>query len=203
MEYLKLKKPYPLWKVEYEQIPHKEVEHTDIYRIYVKIAKDANYMCLYVANSLPRAQIALQKLQDIFDTQVINMLVNEYYYPMFEIHNQIYKTLYVFPNQSCICGEDIPGNHRYGEYSVEATKFDYVQDYVFFYEQGTCLVKCNQLFIDGELKYNSKELKQLCDDIGQDFNNLDLYPEKLIKHISGIYPELTQYVCGGYFTNIR
>ena len=118
--------------------------------------------------------------------------------PMFEIHDQVYKSLYVFPDQSCIVGETITGNERYGEFSVEALKFDYVKDTVFFYERGTALIKSNQLFIDGQLICNSKQLKNLCDEIGQDFNKLDLYPEKIIKYIQNNYSGVREYLCGSY-----
>lgn len=200
MQNFKFMKPYPLWKVEYEQVPNGQSKN-DIYRILVKIAKNANWFELYKTYSSVWAEIALKKLQSIFDIHIIKFLVDEDNLPpMFEIHDQIYKTKYVFPEQSCIVGETIKGNHRYGEFSVDALKFDYVIDTVFFYDKGTALVKCNQLFIDGQLICNSNQLKTLCDEIGQDFNKLDLYPEKIIKYIQNNYSGVREYLCGSYGT---
>ena len=191
-------KPYPLWKVEYEQVPNGENKN-DIYRVLVKIAKNANWFELYKTYSSVWAEVALKKLQDIFDLYIISFIVDEDDIPpMFEIHDQVYKSLYVFPDQSCIVGENIIGNERYGEFSVEALKFDYVKDTVFFYERGTALIKSNQLFIDGQMICNSKQLKNLCDEIGQDFNQLDLYPEKIIKYIQNNYSGVREYLCGSY-----
>lgn len=193
----KFMKPYPLWKVEYEQVPNGENKN-DIYRVLVKIAKNANWFELYKTYSSVWAEIALKKLQDIFDLYVMNFIIDEDDIPpMFEIHDQIYKSLYVFPDQSCIVGETITGNERYGEFSVEALKFDYVKDTIFFYEKGTALIKSNQLFIDGQLICNSKQLKSLCDEIGQDFNKLDLYPERIINYLTNNYSVKT-YVCNTY-----
>ena len=195
----KLVKPYPLWKVEYEEFQYKLIDKRSIFRIYVKPTQESNYINLYNTNSLPWAQIALRKLQDIFDTQIIHILEEgEEYYPMFEINSQVYKTLYTFPEQSCVCGTNIPGNLRYGEFSVDAEKFDYVRDFVFFYERGTCLVKGNQLFIDGDLIYNSQQLKDLCDSINQDFRDLDTMPDKLINYIINKYPDVHNYTCDMY-----
>lgn len=194
----KFMKPYPLWRVEYEQVPNGESKN-DIYRVLVKIAKNANWFELYKTYSSAWAEIALKKLQDIFDLYVMNFIVDEDNLPpMFEIHDQIYKTVYVFPQQSCIVGENIAGNSRYGEFSVDGLKFDYVKDTIFFYEYGTALIKCNQLFIDGKLVLNSKELKYKCDEIGQDFNKLDLYPEKIIQYIVQIAPYVSTYICNTY-----
>lgn len=194
----KFMKPYPLWKVEYEQVPNGENKN-DIYRVLVKIAKNANWFELYKTYSSVWAEVALKKLQDIFDLYIISFIVDEDDIPpMFEIHDQVYKSLYVFPDQSCIVGENIIGNERYGEFSVEALKFDYVKDTVFFYERGTALIKSNQLFIDGQMICNSKQLKNLCDEIGQDFNQLDLYPEKIIKYIQNNYSGVREYLCGSY-----
>lgn len=198
MQNFKFMKPYPLWRVEYEQVPNGESKN-DIYRVLVKIAKNTNWFELYKTYSSVWAEVALKKLQAIFDTYIIKFLVDEDNLPpMFEIHDQIYKTKYVFPEQSCIVGETIKGNHQYGEFSVDALKFDYVIDTVFFYDKGTALVKCNQLFIDGQLICNSNQLKTLCDEIGQDFNKLDLYPEKIIKYIQNNYSGVREYLCGSY-----
>ena len=198
MQNFKFMKPYPLWKVDYEQVPNGENKN-DIYRVLVKIAKNTNWFELYKTYSSVWAEIALKKLQDIFDLYVIDFIVDEDNIPpMFEIHDQIYKTKYVFPDQSCIVGETIAGNQRYGEFSVDALKFDYVRDLVFFYEKGTALVKSNQLFIDGELICDSVQLKELCDEIGQDFNKLDLYPEPIIKYLKLNYSNVSEYICDTY-----
>lgn len=198
MQNYKFMKPYPLWKVDYEQVPNGENKN-DIYRVLVKIAKNTNWFELYKTYSSVWAEIALKKLQDIFDLYVIDFIVDEDNIPpMFEIHDQIYKTKYVFSDQSCIVGETIAGNQRYGEFSVDALKFDYVRDLVFFYEKGTALVKSNQLFIDGELICDSAQLKELCDEIGQDFNKLDLYPEPIIKYLKLNYSNVSEYICDTY-----
>ena len=198
MKNFKFMKPYPLYKVEYEQIP-KGNSKSDVYRLFVKIAEPMNWTLLYVTCSSAWAEIALKRIQDIFDTQIIHFLVDDdEHFSMFEVHDQIYKLEYAFPEQSCVCGSQIAGNQRYGEFSVDYEKFDYIHEYVFFYEKGTALVKGNQLFIDGNLIFNSKDLKTKCDEIGQEFNKLDLYPEKLIQCIKKEYPDVHEYVCDTY-----
>lgn len=199
MQDIKLMKPYPLYKVEYEEIPSRNGK-SDVYRIYVKIAAQTEWLLLYVTHKLAWAQISLDKLKTIFDTQIIHFIINGIDdYPMFEIHDQIYKTQYVFPEQSCVCGGQIARNHYYGEYSVDYEKFDYVRDFVFFYKKGTCLVKNNQLFLDGELLANSSELAALCEDIDQPLCQLDSSPDKLIDYLKNKYTDrVTSYECNGY-----
>lgn len=193
-----LTKPYPLWKLESEEIPKGESKFTT-YSVLVKISKEANWIELYNSVSELWAKIALNRLQELFVPTILNlMLSEEEYCPMFEIHDQIYKTTYVFPNQSCICGENIAGNTHYGEYSIDSEKYDYVKDFVFFYKKGECLVKGNQLFLNGELLLNAKQLKEVCDNINQEFMYLDSSPEALIKYIKANYPEATSYTCNGY-----
>lgn len=198
MTNFKFMKPYPLFRVEYEELSKGE-DTTSVYRIYVKIAQPMDWMLLYTVSSLPWAQIALKRLKEIFDLYIIHFLMEgEEYFPMFEVNNQIYKTQYAFPEHSCICGEQIAGNQRYGEFSIDYDKFDYIREIVFFYRSGTCLVKGNQLFLDGELLADSTQLKELCDNIGQSFNKLDSSPEKMIKYIRGKYSGVTCYKCNGY-----
>jgi hypothetical protein len=196
MEY-RLMKPYPLWKVVYEQLP-REDSKTDVYTIWVKIAKNLDYIKLYTVNSPAWADIALKKLQEIFELYILKFIVEEYVPPMFEINSQVYKSTFVFPEQSCICGETIAGNQRYGEFSVDDEKFDYVRDFVFFYDEGDCLVKCNQLFLNGELLADSKKLSEICKSIGQEMCALDYNPDKLIRYIKEHYPNARNYICNGY-----
>ena len=120
-------KPYPLFKVEYEELVGRNESKSSVYRIYVKIAEPMNWFCLYVTSSSAWAEISLKKLKDIFDLYVIHFLVEDdadTYFPMFEVNGQIYKTVYTFPEQSCICGQQIAGNQRYAEFSVDYEKFD-------------------------------------------------------------------------------
>lgn len=193
-----VEKPYPLWKLESEEIPKGESKFT-AYSVLVKIHKDSSWIELYNSTSELWAKIALNRLQELFIPTILNLMaLEEEYCPMFEIHDQIYKTTYVFPNQSCICGENIAGNTHYGEYSIDSEKYDYVRDIIFFYKKGECLVKCNQLFLNGELLLNNQQLKNVCDNINQDLMYLDSSPEKLIKYIKETYPEATSYTCSGY-----
>lgn len=201
MENFRFMKPYPLFKVEYEELVGRNESKSSVYRIYVKIAEPMNWFCLYVTSSSAWAEISLKKLKDIFDLYVIHFLVEDdtdTYFPMFEVNGQIYKTVYTFPEQSCICGQQIAGNQRYAEFSVDYEKFDYIMETVFFYDKGTCLVKGNQLFIDGELIYNSKQLAEVCDNIGLEMYKLDSNPDKLINYLKEKYDNIKRYECNGY-----
>lgn len=198
MKNFKFIKPYPLFKVEYEEVPSKYGGKSGVYRIYVKIAEPVNWVLLYVTHTLGWAQIALSRLKEIFDTWVVKFIVEDELPSMFEVNGEVYKTQYVFPEQSCICGEQIAGNKRYAEFAVDYLKFDYVVDTVFFYDKGTCLVKANQLFIDGELIADSTQLNDICNSIGQEMYKLDSDPEKMIKYIQANFKNVNRYDCNGY-----
>jgi len=197
-EELKLKKPYPLWKLEYEEIESRG-EAVGTYNICVKIDKYSEWAEIYNTFSEPWAKIALKRLQEIFDIHIYKWLISENNNPMmFEVNDQVYKTTFVLPYQSCICGEQIAGNQRYGELAIGDIKFDYVRDLIFFYNSGTVLVKSNQVFLDGELIMTSKVLSDVCDMIGQSMSMLDSDPAKLIKYIKAQYDNVDEYVCNGY-----
>ena len=198
MQNFKFMKPYPLFKVEYEEIAGRNDNKSSVYRIYVKIAEPTNWVLLYTTHTLGWAQVSLNRLKEIFDTWVVKFIIEDELPSMFEVNGEIYKTQFVFPEQSCICGEQIAGNQRYSEFAIDYVKFDYVRDTIFFYDRGTCLVKANQLFIDGVLEYNSKELKELCDMIGQNWSYLDSSPDKLIQYIREKNKDIRRYECNGY-----
>ena len=184
MQNFKFMKPYPLWKLEYEEIESRG-EAVGTYNVCVKVDKYTDWIELYSTFSEPWAKIAL-------------LTTEENNPAMFEVNDQVYKTTYVFPYQSCICGKQIEGNHRYGEFRVDDIKFDYVRDLIFFYNSGTVLVKSNQVFLDGELIMTSKVLSDVCDMIGQSMSMLDSDPAKLIKYIKAQYDNVDEYVCNGY-----
>lgn len=194
-----MEKPYPLWRIIQEEIPRADKTKFTSYTIEVKIDDRANWLELYSTVSKLHAEIAQKRLSDIFDVSIYKWLEASYNIPvMFEICDQIYRTTNVLIGQSCICGETIEGNHRYGEFFIGSNKFSYIDNIIFFYEKGHCLVKCNQVFLDGNLLYTSKQLADLCKEIEQEFNKLDLYPEKLIKFLKKEHPEMISYTCNGY-----
>lgn len=197
MEEIKLKKPYPLWKLAYEEIESRG-EALGTYNVCVQLDKYTDWIELYSTFSELWAKIALKRLQDIFDIHIFKWLTSEDNNPtMIEVNDQVYKATYVFPYQSCICGKQIDGNQRYGEYIIDDIKFDYVRELIFFYYSGTVLVKSNQVFLDGELLLNSHNLNVLCEDIGQDMRLLDSDPSRLIKYLKENYT-VREYVCNGY-----
>ena len=206
MKNFRFMKPYPLFRWEAEEVPSRNDKST-IYRIYVKIAEPMDWILLYTTFSSAWCEIAVKKLKDIFDLYIMHFIVEDdkdTYFPMFEVNDQIYKTQFTFPEQSCICGEQIKGNQRYAEFSIDYEKFDYIQETVFFYDKGTCLVKSNQLFLDGELLFNSTDLKKLCDEIGQNWSYLDSSPDKLINYLKENYRErANRYICNGYSSSFR
>lgn len=195
----KREKGYPLWKVEYEEQLYHDVLSKE-YTIFVKPHPQISPIKLYMTTSLPRVQIALDRLKDLYDIIVAKMIKSEHNQPaMFEVHNQIYKTTFLLLSQSCICGEIIEGNKCYGAIEEDYDlKFDYTQDFVFFYDYGDCLLKSNQLFLDGLLLLNEQQLFEVCDTIGQDKNKLDTEPYKLLKWIASHCPEAGTYICDGY-----
>lgn len=175
-----------------------------LYKILVKFSNTDDYILLYSTRSELDARIAYRKLKDISDVYLYKLITQqENYCTMFEYADQIYKTLYVFPNQSCICGENIPGNKHYGEYSVEPPKYDYALSPIFFYTKGQCVVKCNQLFLDGELLLDATQLKAVCNQLNEhiQYNNPSV---KFLNYIATSYPNAVSYTCDGYSNyNIR
>lgn len=186
----------PLFKLIYEEYLDRNNKITGSWSVYV------NYMggdiLLYNTFSEEWAKIALKRLKDNWDSYVSCFINDEDVPVMFERDDAIYKMEYVFPEQSCVVGLPIEGNIHYAEYCPQGQKFDYIQDIIFFYKQGTCLVKGNQLFMDGQLLLNCTQLKQVCDSIGQNFNALDYDANKLIQYIKNTYSNVKCYVCGGY-----
>ena len=196
----KIEKPYPLYQLIQDEIPDKRGSYNTIYTIVVKLNEDvANWYRLYDTFSKPVAELALDRLKELFDIHILKWLKSDENMPtMFEVYNQVYKTKYVFPDQSCICGDDIVGNKRYGEFSVYGVKYDYIQSTIFFYYEGDCVLKSNQLFLDGELLLNSQQLVDVCNEIGQDTGLLDSSPDKLLKYIANNYTNAKTYICEGY-----
>lgn len=194
MSYVDNKELFSLHRYEYLNT-HKEISTS--YTITVRKGNEGEEQELYNTFSKPRAELAFSKLKDMYDIHIKYWLRNERIPVMFEIDKQIYKTEYVFPKQSCICGSQIPGNDRYGIYTPDTTKFDYAQETIFFYDENEALVIGNQLFLNGELLFNSTDLFNLCNSIGQDFNKLDLYPNKIIDYLVSNYNVCT-YICDGY-----
>lgn len=194
----KREKGYPLWKVEYEEQLYHDVLSKE-YTIYVKPHSMVSPIKLYMTTSLPKVQVALERLRDMYDILIEKILVDVDNQPaMFEVHNQIYATTGVVLSQSCICGEIIEGNKCYGAIEEDYDlKFDYTQDFIFFYKKGECLVKGNQIFLDGLLILNEEQLFNLCDEIGQNKDYLETQPYKLLKWIARNYPNAKTYICGG------
>lgn len=186
----------PLFKLIYEEYLDRNNKITGSWSVYV------NYMggdiLLYNTFSEEWAKIALKRLKDNWDSYVSCFINDEDVPVMFERDDAIYKMEYVFPEQSCVVGLPIEGNIHYAEYCPQGQKFDYIHDTIFFYKQGTCLVKGNQLFMDGQLLLNCTQLKQVCDNIGQNFSALDYDADKLIQYIKNTYSGAKCYVCGGY-----
>ena len=196
---VKFEKGYPLWKVVYEEVLYHDVPSKE-YSIFVIPHPQVSPIKLYMTTSLPKAQIALERLKEIYSLIVEKIIKSEHNEPaMFEVHNQIYKTNFVLLGQSCICGKIIEGNKCYGEIEEEYDlKFDYVHDFVFFYAYGDCLLKGNQLFLNGELILNEQQLLEVCEEIGQDRNKLDIEPYKMLKWLAINHPSAETYMCGGY-----
>lgn len=194
----KREKGYPLWKVEYEEQLYHDVLSKE-YTIYVKPHSMVPPIKLYMTNSLPKIQVALERLKDMYDILIERVLVDMDNQPaMFEVHNQIYATTGIVISQSCICGEIIEGNKCYGAIEEDYDlKFDYTQDYIFFYKKGECLVKGNQVFLDGLLILNENQLFSLCDEIGQNIDQLETQPYKLLKWLATNYSNAKTYICGG------
>ena len=185
-----------LFKLCYEEFLYNN-EITSSWNVYLKINDKHDYL-LYSTPSENWAKIALSRLRELYDMYILNFIMEKDLPTMFEINNQIYKLEYVLPGQSCVIGSNIPGNQRYGEFSIEPEKFDYIHDFIFFYNKGQCVVKSNQVFLDGELLYNSNELYKLCGTIQQDFKKLDSDPNKLIDYLKIKFPNITSYSCNGY-----
>lgn len=205
MKNFKFMKPYPLFKWEAEEVKSRDSKSI-VYSVFVKVAEPVNWTLLYTTFSSAWCEIAVKKLKDIFELYVIHFFMEDdadTYFPMFEVNNQIYKTQFVFPKQSCICGEQIEGNSRYAEFSTDYEKFDYVVETVFFYDKGTALVKGNQLFLDGKLLADSTHLLELCNSIGQEMYKLDSSPDKLIEYLKENYKNIKHYICNGYSSHFN
>ena len=191
---------YPLWRMTYEEIPCHDRKISS-YIISAKFSENTFWYNLYETTVEPLAKLALSRLKEIFCDRIQKWIAGDIP-AMFEVNDQVYKTTYVFPNHSCICGDFISGNVHYGEIDEEPVKYDYITNIIFFYENGDCLVKGNQLFLDGELCLNTEQLKDVCSKIGQPMWGLDSNPTKLISYIKEKYPNAKRYICKGYEAEI-
>lgn len=193
-------KQRPLFKFEEEEyINKRDGTICTTYTIWVKFYPDDMYIEVYNTSSRVQAQLAYEHLKSIADVYLYKLYSKEEdAYTMFEYADQIYKTTFVCFNQSCICGEDISGNQRYGEFSPDGVKHDYALNIIFFYPKNHCLIKSNQVFMNGELLLNSKELDEVCKKIGQNKSQLDTNPDKFVEYIQQNYPEVQSYECNWY-----
>lgn len=187
---------FPQWCIHYEETSLNGDLDSKC-EIAVKRDLYEEWSVLYKPNSLLDAQFYIKRLKNLYDPYIKKFL-DQQEPIMFEYADQIYKCTYVFPEQSCICGTEILGNTAYGEYHPDGIKVDYLRNTVFFYDKDNCIVKGNKVFLNGELILTSKELVELCDKIGQQFNQLDTYPDKLVKWLKHMYPSLLSYECNGY-----
>lgn len=193
----KLIKPYPLWKVDMEDQLINGNIYT-LYKVYAKCYHDDIWNILYTTYNKNWCGLALEKLKEMFDVYIYKWLDNEYDIPsMFEIDDQIYKTKYIFPDKSHICGNQIDGNTYYGKVIDETLVFDYIQSNVIFYNKNTCLVKNNQVFVDGNLIYNEEQLSVICNTIHQDINSLNSDAYKFIEYINKLF-DINEYICDDF-----
>lgn len=189
----------PMFKVVYDEFIGGHGDVKGIYNLYVHSSQSEEDILLYESFSENYIKIALNKVKDYWDVYLKFWLNNERLPVMIECNDQVYKVEYMCLRQCCIVGSQIPRNRLYGEFKPEPEKIDFIRDIVFTYPYGTALVKSNQLFLNGELLCNSEELKILCDDLGQEFNKLDLYPERLMNYLKQQYGDnFLGYVCEGY-----
>ena len=165
------------------------------YSIYGKFEQPGDYILLYNSFKLSWAMLAYDRIKDIGDIYIYNMMKEELFYPMFEYEGQMYRTEYVFIEQSCIVGSQIPDNQRYAEFCPEAQKFEYATSHVVFHNKGECVVKGNQLFMNGNLLLNSRQLRDVCGKYKQNMSYLDSSPDGLLQYIKETYPEATEYDC--------
>lgn len=193
----------PEFKVVYDEFIGSRGDIKGIFNLYVHspAGTPAHHedVQLYETFSENYIKLALNKAKDYWSPYLKYWLVDEKLPVMFECNDQVYSVECMCLSQFSIVGSQIPGNKLYGEYKPEAEKFDMVRDYVFTYQHGTALVKSNQLFLNGELLCNAKQLKELCDSINQDFNKLDYYPDNLMDYLKKTYKDdFDCYVCQGY-----
>jgi hypothetical protein len=192
-----------------EKYDYNRKHYNSCWDIQVFLEETARWIRLYSSFSEYKARLAYEKIKDKYDLYIEDFLRLEGYLPMkdelytrspimFELHNQIYKIEYIFPEQSCVVGLQIPGNKRYVQAEPDGSKYDYIEDDIFFYNLGTILVKDNQVFLNGELILSSKKLKKVCDSIDQPIDGLDYNNDKFLEYIRKTYPDADSYICNGY-----
>ena len=192
-----------------EKYDYSRKHYNSCWDIQVFLEETARWIRLYSSFSEYKARLAYEKIKDKYDLYIEDFLRLEGYLPMkdelytrspimFELHNQIYKIEYIFPEQSCVVGLQIPGNKRYVQAEPDGSKYDYIEDDIFFYNLGTILVKDNQVFLNGELILSSKKLKEVCDSIDQPIDGLDYNNDKFLEYIRKTYPDADSYICNGY-----
>lgn len=191
----------PCWRVIYEEI-FKESYITKNYIIQV-LFDDHLWYQLYETTSLPKAQLALERLKELYYPIIYNFLQQRNPI-MFEVNGYVYRTDMILTTKSYICGSMIEGNVKYYDYEEPDHIFDYLSNFVNFYDKGDVLVVGKQVFLNGNLLLNYNELEDVCKNINQDINNLDYDGDKFIRYIVDNYKEAKNYICGGYTKfNIR
>ena len=191
-----------LYTLKYNEYLDKRNQVSNNWSLYVKVLEDNKVkydgILLYQSFSENWIKIALEKYKNYLSNYLYSFITENNLPTMFEVNDQVFKLEYVFPEQSCVVGLPIIGNSQYLQVNPDREKYDYGQSFITFYDRGICLVKGNQLFLDGELLYNSIQLKTLCNNIEQDFNKLDYQADKLITFLKTNYPNVKGYVCNGF-----
>ena len=125
-----------------EKYDYSRKHYNSCWDIQVFLEETARWIRLYSSFSEYKARLAYEKIKDKYDLYIEDFLRLEGYLPMkdelytrspimFELHNQIYKIEYIFPEQSCVVGLQIPGNKRYVQAEPDGSKYDYIEDDIF------------------------------------------------------------------------
>lgn len=201
-----MNKTYPIWTVQYKQTTRYKqgVLSNEGFNICVQ-PDDTHIYSLYTTYSIYECKKVLDRLQNTYYINLIKPYIFEDKLPsMCEIHDQIYSVENLILDQSCVMLKQIDGNVCYGLYEDDLIKEDYGLEYTFFYDQDEILIHNKQVFMNGKLLYNHKQLEKLCNQLQQPLDLLAYGNKSLVDYLFNKYPNAKSYICeGDYIHNLN
>ena len=201
-------KIYPKWKIEYnEQWDDVHNCYNSLgYTIFVKPKNDIDWIPLYGTSDYNKymCMVVYNRLKNQLYDPLLKPYILENKLPaMCEINDQVYKVEDIVLDQSCIMLSQIPGNINYGKYETDLIKEEYFTNFIFLYDQDEILIHNKQVFMNGKLLYNHKQLQKLCNQLQQPLDLLAYFNKSLVDYLFYKYPNAKSYICeGDYIHNL-
>ena len=191
---------FPLYKYTYEEHvygrdggsewadPENDIRRGQNLKYWKKENVDSQWVeiysegCGHVEYAASQAVITLEKLRNVCEPGDDVC--------MFSHGDTMFKRSTYCEDQKAICGEAIDA-HYYNEYEDDtSTKRDLLGSFVNFYKTDELAISNGRIYLNGELRLDRKQLKELGIEYHQVVN---MYPKEVEDKIKELFPEATEY----------